>query len=206
MLGVYGIARTMADLPVALAGRLGHSLIFPLLSSTGDLSREQLRNRISSLRFKFLLAAAVALSCAIVSSDLVVRLIYDARYGEAAWMLPLMLVGTWGSIVCTVNEYSLIGLGKPLYGAVANLLKLGCIVVGLPLAFKAFGIVGAILVVGASEIFRYVPLLVGQARERLTFCIQDLLATSLLLGSLLLLTLLRRLLSLGTAFDGVLFP
>jgi O-antigen/teichoic acid export membrane protein len=206
VLGVYGIARTMSDLPAALAGRLGHSLIFPVVSASAGLSRERLRAEIGPLRLRFLLAAALGLACAIAAGDLVIRTIYDARYAEAGWMLPLLLAGTWATILCATNEYVLIGLGKPQYSAAGNCLKLAYLVVGLPAAFSAGGMTGAILVLASAEAIRYGPLLIGQIRERTAFRVQDLLATLALLGLVAALTLARRAGGMGTAFDGVPIP
>lgn len=206
ILGVYGIARTMAELPTGLAGRLGHSLIFPLVAASATLPRDRLRAEIGPHRLKFLLAAAVGLAGAITASDLVIRAIYDPRYAAAAWMLPLLLLGAWATILCLTGEYVLIGLGKAQYGAAGNCLKLGYLVVGLPYAYAAAGMTGAILVLASAEAVRYGPLLVGQMRERMGFWRQDLVATLALAAVLLLLTLARRAVSLGTAFDGVPLP
>ena len=53
-------------------------------------------------------------------------------------------------------------------------------------------------------VVRYAVLLVAQLRVRIGFGLHDLLATAVLLATLLLLTLLREWFSLGTAFDGLL--
>ena len=155
LLGIYGIARTMAELPAQLTVRLG-------------------------------------------------RAIYDPRYGLAAAMLPLLLLGTWATILCTTNEYVLIGRGRPQACTAASSVKLGYLLIGLPLAFQAGGMLGALLILVSADIVRYAVLLVAQLRVRIGFGSHDLLATAVLLATLLLLTLLREWFSLGTAFDGLL--
>ncbi|NEU13480.1 oligosaccharide flippase family protein [Methylobacterium sp. BTF04] len=203
LLGVYGIARTMADLPAALAGRLGHSLVFPLVSAAGQISHERLRKEIGPLRLGFLLAAAIGIGCAAAGGDFVIRAIYDSRYAQAASMLPLLLLGAWATILCTTNEYVLIGRGKPQYGTAASSFKLAYLVIGLPLAFQSGGMLGAILLLVTADVVRYAVLLFVQLRAGVSFGRQDLLATLALFATLLALTALRDALSLGTPFDGL---
>ncbi|SFL93613.1 oligosaccharide flippase family protein [Methylorubrum salsuginis] len=206
VLGVYGIARTMADLPAMLAGRLGHSLIFPLVSASASLPRGSLRREIAPLRLHFLLAAALCLAGAIALGDCAIRAIYDPRYAEAGWMLPLLLAGTWGTVLCATNEYVLIGLGRPQYSAAGNCLKLAYLILALPAGFGAAGLTGAILVLASAEAVRYAALLAGPIRERIAFRGQDLLATLMLVGLVAVFTLLRHEAGFGTAFDGIPLP
>ena len=75
---------------------------------------------------------------------------------------------------------------------------------GLPLAFIKYGIFGAIIFVVVSEISRYVPLLIGQVRERFAFVVQDLAITLFMFGLVGLLEWLRWALGLGTSFGNLL--
>lgn len=203
LLGIYGIARTMAELPAQLTVRLGHFLVFPLVSAAGDMPHERLRREIGPIRLGFLVVAAIGIGSAAAGGDFIIRAIYDPRYGLAAAMLPLLLLGTWATILCTTNEYVLIGRGRPQSCTAASSVKLGYLLVGLPLAFQAGGMLGALLILVSADIVRYAVLLVAQLRARIGFGAHDLLATAVLLATLLLLTLLREWFSLGTAFDGL---
>lgn len=203
-LGIYGLARTMADIPVALAGRLGHSLIFPLISDLGNDARETVREHVAKIRFRFLLAGALCIGPAIAFSDIAIELIYDHRYHDAGWMLPIMMFGGWMAILCSIGEYSLLGLGKPLYGASANCSKLIGLAVAMPFGFAMYGMAGAVIALMVSELVRYATILFGQFRERMQFFAQDLVATLILLAAFSAFTWLRGSLGLGTTFEG--FP
>ncbi len=96
-------------------------------------------------------------------------------------MLSLSLLGAWAAILCTVNEYSVLGMGRPVYGATANLLKLGCMLVGLPLAFALSGLEAVILVIAGCEAVRYLPIAIGQRRLKLSFLRQDIMLSILML-------------------------
>ena len=204
VLGVYGIARTIADLPIALAGRLGHSLIFPLISTMREAPRADLRREIGALRLKLLLAGAICLAPAIVVSDLFVEIVYDSRYHEAGWMLPVLLIGGWASVLCSVGDYVLLGLGQPRYGAIANCAKLTYLATAVPIAFGHYGVIGGVAAIASAELIRYAALLIGQARERISFLMQDMLATALLGTLVLLLIELRRMRWVDTPFDAAL--
>jgi hypothetical protein len=104
-----------------------------------------------------------------------------------------------------MNEYALLGVGKPFYGAAGNMTKLVCLVVGIPLALKTTGLLGTILVVAFSDFCRYIPVLIGQRRERLSFFLQDVAVTLFLLVLLGAFILLRWQAGFGTPFDGATF-
>lgn len=201
-LGVYGIARTIADLPATLAVRLSHFVVFPLVSST-QLGRAALRRQTASLRWASLALPAAGLAVVIGWADMAVELIYDSRYQDAGWMLPILLMGVWMAILCSINEAALLGFGKPRYGAFANMLKLIYLAAGLPIAYATFGLLGAIVLIAASDIIRYVPLIAAQKREEFAFLKQDFFSTVLMLALLAAIVLLRNTLGFGTPFDNV---
>jgi O-antigen/teichoic acid export membrane protein len=203
VLGIYGIARTLSDMLVILAGRIGYSVIFPVVSSSQGTARADVRRQVSGIRFKLLLVAAAGVAFGISIADIAISLVYDARYHDAGWMLPLLLFGVWAAILCSVNEYALLGFGKPMYGVISNGIKLAYFLIALPLAFRHLGILGAILVIALSDLGRYALVAVGQWYERFSFLRQDATATVVFLSLVLALSLMRWLAGFGTAFDGV---
>lgn len=135
--------------------------------------------------------------------DFLIRAVYDPRYALAAAMLPPLLLGAWATILCSINEYVLIGRGQPQVGTVASLVKLAYLLAGLPAGFAAGGMLGALAILVTADIVRYAVLLAAQLRARTSFGTQDLIATAVLLATLIALTALREELSLGTAFDAL---
>jgi O-antigen/teichoic acid export membrane protein len=205
VVGVYGIARTLADIPTMLAARIGYSVIFPTVSSAQGLPRADIRKRIAGVRFRLLLAAALAIACGITISDAVVKVVYDARYHDAAWMLPLLLFGVWLAVLCAINEFVMLGIGRPLYNVAGNTAKLLFFLSVLPLAYRSFGIIGAVLAIALSEIGRYCAFFVGQRRERLSFFRQDVSATIVFLVLVGGLSWIRSAAGFGTPFDNAPF-
>lgn len=203
ILGIYGIARTLADMPTFLAARIGYSVIFPLVSSTQSDTRADVRARLSGIRFKLLLIAAAAIAFGVSVADIAIAVIYDARYHDAQWMLALLLIGVWPAVLCALNEYTLLGFGKPLYGVVGSGLKLTYYLTALPLGYSHFGMLGAIVAVALSDLARYLGLGIGQWRERLSFVRQDGFATLIFLALIVTISWLRWFAGFGTAFDSI---
>lgn len=205
LLGIYGIARNLSDLLGPVVLRLGSVVIFPLIASSYEIPRADLRRKLASIRLAFMLMAAFGVSVFVATGDLLINFLYDERYHSAGWMLSILLIGSWFTIICNLNESTLLGLGVPRYNAFANSLKLGWLLVGLPFGFMTYGIFGAILVVATSDFCRYIPIFVGQLRERFSFGLQDLVATVVMFGFVALWAWLRWELGLGFSFNSVSF-
>ncbi len=186
VVGVYGIARTFAELPAALVDRFG-GIVFPLVS-TSSKSREELRSSIRTWRSKFLLVVGIGVAGFISVSDILITLLYDDRYFAAASMLPALLLGVWFSSLSTLGAAILMGLRRPEYGAVSNTAKFIWLVSALPLMIHHNGMSGAIAAVVGAEVVAYLTFTWALARERLSFIAQDVVLT---VGVLLLVALFR---------------
>jgi O-antigen/teichoic acid export membrane protein len=124
-----------------------------------------------------LLLTAFCFSIFVTTADILIQILYDERYHAASWMLPILILGSWFSMLASINESTLLGLGKPSYSAMSNSAKLGFLLIGLPVAFTTNGLLGCVVVIALADLARYVPLCVGQVRERFSFVTQDLVMT-----------------------------
>jgi O-antigen/teichoic acid export membrane protein len=201
LLGIYGIARSISDLTGNLVLRLGSLVLFPYVASQSHVPRATLLQEIMPIRAKFLLLAGFGFSLFAATADLLIRALYDQRYHAATWMLPVLILGSWFTVLATVNESVLLGLGKPSYAAIANSLKLLFLLIGLPLATSTYGLLGGVIVVASADLCRYVPILLGQIRERFSFGKQDLVLTLAALAAIAGMEYLRWTLGFGTSFD-----
>jgi O-antigen/teichoic acid export membrane protein len=201
MLGIYGVALAISELPRALLSALGGNVVFPAYSKWAGLPRDEFRTRIRRFRWPLLAAAGVVVLSLAVGGDIIVRCLYDKRYAPAGWMLPLLAIGIWPSALYQTIEGALVSVGQPRYGAFANLCKVVFTGVGIPLAFLWGGALGAVVVVALNDLPACIPLGYGLWRERLSNFGQDLKATALLLLALAFLVLMRWLLGFGLAFE-----
>ena len=203
-LGIFGIARTLADTVTLLVARCGNLLLFPMVAAM-QVGGAEIRQRLQHGRRLLLLMAAIALSLFVALSDRIVALLYDDRYLAAAVMLPALLLGVWFAILSTVNKSILIGIRKPASSAFANVAKFVAYLIAVPLAFQAYGLIAAVLVLSAGEAVKYVTLRAFGRREHLGFGRDDLALTIIFLFCILVF---RELLAAGGLTGGLdqLFP
>jgi O-antigen/teichoic acid export membrane protein len=180
-LGIYGLARTITEVVSSGATSLANYIVFPLVSTHHEASREKLRRQIADKRLLLLILSAGSIAVLAAVVDLLVTLVFDARYHDASWMARILFAGAWLSVLCSVNEAALLGLGKPAYGAAANASKLAWLVIGLPLGFTHFGLVGGLIAIASAEIGRYIPVLIGLMRAEFSFLRQDIAASIFLM-------------------------
>jgi O-antigen/teichoic acid export membrane protein len=203
VLGIYGIARALSELFGNVATHLGDKVIFPFISSHADLPRETLRRELAVIRARFLVLVALGCSLFVATADLAIKLLYDQRYYAAAWMLPVLALGSWFSMVATINESALLGLGAPSYTAIANSVRFLLLAVGLPLSVKFKGLHGGIVTLVLVEVCRYGPAYIGQRRQRFSFGAQDAAITLAMFAMIGVWELLRWACGLGTSFDSL---
>ena len=203
LLGVYGIARNISEIFTLLAMRLGSIVVFPFIALHSQMPRADLRAQLTSIRLKFLLLAALGFSISAATVDFAINIIFDSRYHAASWMVPILITGAWISVLCSLNESTLLGIGRPRFGAIGYGLKFCFLLVSLPLSFNSFGTLGGIVVIAVSDVFRYVSLVIGQLQERIAFFKQDLTTTILMLGFLLFFEWLRWYLGLGISLGNL---
>lgn len=201
LLGVYSIAVILAGMPRQVIKRLANQVIFPVISRRADTSRESLRKEILKNRQKLLLLFTFILLPFIVCGDQIILFLYDDRYIQATWMLPILAIGVWFSVLFNTLNPCLMGIGKPVYGAVGNLLRFSVISIGLFAGFRYGGTLGAVIAVACGDFSAYLGIQIGLVRERLSFLSQDALYTLILFGLAAGLIAIRVNLGWGTPFS-----
>lgn len=181
LLGIYGIARSLGDIFSQFSTRMGNMIIFPKVAAA-DGRGQVLQERIRKPRLQFLAGVGLGVAGLVALAEPLIIILYDPRYVLAAQVLPWVGLATWLTIINTLNDSVILGVGKPHFSVWGNASKLGALVVLLPLGVAEAGIVGAAAATAAAEIARYTVMLVVLLRERLSFVLQDLLATSALLA------------------------
>lgn len=191
LLGIYGIAFTLADIPQQLVLAVGRKVLFPAFSKFADLPRKTFRDKIVRNRKPILIAAAFGLAVLVSFGDLVVSVLYDNRYAAAAWMLPIVALGVWPAILLRTIDLSLFAIGKPRYVAYGTFFSFLFLTIGIPLGFSLIGPVGAVIAVPLSNLPPYVVTTYYLWRERLACIGQDIKTTALFLALLTVLIMGR---------------
>ncbi len=197
LLGVYTIAFTWAEIPQQVLNRVSSNVIFPVVSRQLEQPRAQLMAQIRAKRRWILAGFVVGLSGLGVFGDVMMNGLYDARYRDAAWMLPILAIGNWPKLLPTTVDPCLFAIGKPIYIAVGNCLKFIYMLVALPLAYWAYGPPGAVVAIAFNDLPFYLVVNYGLWRERFSVLGQDVLATLALVACLGLLLGVRMALGFG---------
>ncbi len=179
LLGIFGVARSLTEVIASFVNRIGNYIIFPAVAaSRGD--HAQLRLKLSHARLPLILCAAAALSLFVSLSDVIIQVLYDRRYHEAGFMLPILAVGVWFTALATIGESVMLGIGRPVYSAAGNIAKLIWLIVALPIAVANYGVIGAVLVIALADGIRYLPIWWALKRSHLSFARQDFGVTLLM--------------------------
>ncbi|MCA1196343.1 oligosaccharide flippase family protein [Sphingomonas sp. R647] len=203
LVGIYGIARAIAELPTTLARRMSYQIIFPALAGMSQDDRADRLAGLARTRLLFVAGVCAALGFGAAIGDLLIALVYDARYAAAGWMLSVLLLGGVFATLSNLNEALLLGAGKPLYSSLANLARLASLAALLPLGFAIAGFAGAVVAVAAVELLHYGFISLGLLRVRAHYFRHDALA--LLLAALVFCGILagRDMLGWGSALSGL---
>jgi len=202
LLGVYTVAFTFADLPRQVVKRISQQVMFPVISKYADLDRSSLRAKILQKRKFLLMGLALMVTVLACFGDLIVEILYDERYQQAGWMLPILAVGLWPLLLSATIDRALYAIGNPKAVAFGNFLKFLYMITLLPVGDELFGVVGAITVIAFNDLPSYFAVNYGLWQEKLTCFRQDLQATILLLGLLLIVCFGRYSLGFGLPIDG----
>jgi len=197
MLGVYTVAYTLASIPREVIKQLSYKVIFPTISQQADLPREILREKILRQRWLILLGTAIVLAFLTTIGDFLVAFLYDKRYADATWMMPILCSGIWFSLLFYTISPALLAISKPLYSAQSNFARFGVIILGVPLAYYSFGTLGSIIVIAFSDLPLYIVNLYGLWQEKLFCFTQDVQATAFFTVVLTLCLLIRYSLGFG---------
>ncbi|MBD2778372.1 oligosaccharide flippase family protein [Iningainema tapete] len=201
ILGIYTVAYTLASLPREVIKHLSHRVIFPAISQQSDLPRSSLREKIIRQRRLILIGFAIGIAILVTIGDVAISILYDKRYADATWMMPILCSGIWFSLLFYTISPALLAVSKPLYSAQSNFARFGIITLGVPLAHYSFGILGAIIVIALSDLPLYVVNLYGLWQEKLTCFIQDIQATAFFIGLVTLFIVVRYYLGFGLPID-----
>lgn len=201
ILGIYTVAYTLSDLPRQLMNKLSSQVLLPIFSKTVNISNNDFRKKLLKKRWLILISLGLIITFIFGCGDFIILALYDSRYQQAAWMLPILCLGLWPILLCSTLDKILYALGKPQYSTIGYFLKFAYMIILLPLSFKSFGLLGVVITIAFNDVPYYIIVNYGLWKNKVSFLKQDLEASVLLI--ILLVTVLgfRYQLGLGTPFD-----
>ena len=196
-LGVYTVAITLAQIPRALSSAINQRILLPIFSNYNNLERSAFRKKILRKRWWILWAMMIMIVVITCFGDFFVLQLYDNRYQDAAWMLPILSLGFWPMILNLSINSVLLVIGKPVYTTIGNFLMFIYMLVFIPLGYTSIGALGAIIVVAFNDIPNYLVIKYGLWREKLSVTSQDILSTIILVLMIMIISVLRNSLGYG---------
>jgi O-antigen/teichoic acid export membrane protein len=187
MLGIYGIAFSLGDMPRQVILAISGRVIFPSISLLAELPREELRAKILKNRKLVLIPLAVGLAIFVTFGDQLILILYRKEYEPASWMMPILALGIWHTTLYNMMGSCLLAVGKSQYQAMGNLLTFVNLCITIPLAYHLKGNLGAVIAVALGDLPTYAVTNYGLWREGLTCFWQDIQLTGLFVGVLAIL-------------------
>ena len=187
MLGIYGIAFSLGDMPRQVILAISGRVIFPSVSLLAELPREELRAKILKNRQIILIPVVVGLAIFVIFGDQLILILYTKEYESASWMMPILALGIWHTTLYNMMGSCLLAVGKSQYQAIGNLLTFVNLCITIPLAYHLKGNLGAVIAVALGDLPTYAVTNYGLWREGLTCFWQDIQLTGLLVGVLAIL-------------------
>lgn len=184
MLGIYGIAYQISDIPRQIIRSFAQRVGFPFVAKLLHLPQADFRARFLRYRGMALAGGAVILSTMAVWGDLLIVRFYPQRYHSGAWIICILALGLWHTLLYDTTQPVLFSFGKSTYNAVGNGLYCAAMLIGIPLGFHFFGLTGAVVAVAAGDLPLYAVTQYGAHREGLRPFRQDFLLTLLFLALL----------------------
>jgi O-antigen/teichoic acid export membrane protein len=185
LLGIYGLAYQISDVPRQIILALVQRVAYPFIAKIIHQPIDQFRATFLRYRAFTLLTGAVLLSIMVSWGGLLIVHLYDHRYREAAWMVPILALGLWQTLLYSTTYPVLLSLGKAKYSAFGNAAFCAAIVSGIPVGFHFFGMTGAVVAVAAGDLPLYAIIQTGVSRHGVRPWSQDA-GMTLIFGSILL--------------------
>jgi len=154
MLGVYSVGAMIAIMPAAALGRMASSVFFPAYSRVQNAG-EDLRPVFTRMRRPILVLAGWVIAGLAGGGPAVVGLLYDHRYDEAGWIVQLLALASWFTVLEATHGAALLARGESHWTAMNSAAKLVGMLALIPLGYAAGGFPGAVAGLAASELLKY---------------------------------------------------
>jgi O-antigen/teichoic acid export membrane protein len=200
MLGIYGIAFTLSDIPRQVITQFSARVGFPFIAKFIDRPRAEFRSIVLKYRRPVLAVGAVMLVGVICLGDVFVIHVYDKRWHEAAWMIAILAVGLWHTLLYSTISPAIMALQKAHYNALAYGVYCVMLFIALPVGFHYWGMAGAVAAVAVADLPVYFVNLYSGYREGVGTLSQDLKLTFGFACLLFVCLTLRASLGFGSPF------
>ena len=165
--GLYNIGFVICAIPALSIQMIGPRVVFPAFSKVASQNPTRMPEVYHRLTRLMYLTALPAIGLLIGAGPLIVKIMYDPRYESAGWMVQLLAIRAATDCLISPSSSAMLALGHPRFTAITRAIQAVTVIVGIPLGFHAFGIVGAIAITAFSGIGPLFALQIGLSRHGL---------------------------------------
>jgi O-antigen/teichoic acid export membrane protein len=200
VLGVYGIAFSLSDIPRQIVLQFCSRVGFPFIARFSHLPRNEYRATLLKYRMLVLAVGGLMIVAVISTGDLFILHFYTKPYHAAAWMIGILAIGLWHTLLYSTVSPAILSLQKAHYNALGYLVYCISLYIALPLGFHFLGMVGAVIAVAIADLPVYFVNAFSAGREGISTFRQDALLTFLFFVALALALAAREISGLGSPF------
>lgn len=155
MLGVYGVASTLAIMPVVIGGHAINSVLLPALSAAARDSRQAMETALDRSRRAVIPVFMFFILGLALMAHPFFDLLYEDEWSDAPWMVQLSLVGVWFAYFHEAWSRVLVAVGDTRSLAQASVARLIGTIAGCTFGYLQFGVPGLILGAALGNILGY---------------------------------------------------
>lgn len=174
--GVYAIAGALATAPTVIASLYSSRIMFPVMSETWRVAPERLRQTFYGIRGRVFFGYLFAAGGLIGSASLVIRLLYDPRYADAASYLHLLAITTAMVMLTKPMNDLLISIGQIRATFETNVVRICWLIAGAAVGYAVIGPMGIVAALALIEVPAYLYCAFRLKRSGLYSPSHDLLA------------------------------
>lgn len=151
LLGLYSISISLVGAVDMLVGQVFSKALMPVFSEVARSHPEQVPAAYLSLRRRVDPAMLFVSGALCATGQLIVDILYDARYREAGQILEVLALSMIATRFSLVQQVYL-ALNRPHYQVVLNLVRFISIYALVPLMYFLFGLKGALFAIALREL------------------------------------------------------
>lgn len=142
-LGIYSIAAFIVGAVSTIISRMLGNVAYPALSEKVRQAPHDLNRVYYRFRIPFDIGTMFLAGFFLIAGQVIIDSLYDVRYQQAGWMLSLLSMSLI-ALRYNLTDQCYMALGKPMVMTLLIVVRTICMFVLVPIAFKLYGMHGAI--------------------------------------------------------------
>ncbi|MBK7614783.1 MAG: oligosaccharide flippase family protein [Burkholderiales bacterium] len=148
--GLYAIAFLLVNALQVVSSTLCNNVAYPAFSEIFRDRPTEMPRVIEKFQWAYDGLAVTAAALMVTGGPAIIKVLYDHRYLGAGWMMSVLALGAIGLRVQLIEQcYQ--AVNKPQYTTLANLARLGGLVLGVLLGYRFWGLEGAVAGIALSQ-------------------------------------------------------